>query len=72
MFYDIYKALCEQRGVSLSRAAAEMNDSRLCYLPLPAATAGTLGARRHPGVECHRQAAQALTTCLRSILPPRG
>ena len=23
MFYDIYKALCEQRGVSLSRAAAE-------------------------------------------------
>lgn len=57
---------------AVSRAAAEMNDSRLCYLPLPAATAGTLGARRHPGVECHRQAAQALTTCLRSILPPRG
>ena len=24
MFYDIYKALCEQRGVSLSRAAAEI------------------------------------------------
>ena len=57
---------------AVSRAAAEMNDSRLCYLPLPAATAGTLGARRHPGVECHRQAAQALTNCLRSILPPRG
>ena len=56
----------------MSRATAEKNDSRLCYLPLPAATAGTLGARRHPGVECHRQAAQALTTCLRSILPPRG
>lgn len=24
VFYDIYKALCEQRGVSLSRAAAEI------------------------------------------------
>lgn len=24
MFYDIYKTLCEQRGVSLSRAAAEI------------------------------------------------
>lgn len=57
---------------AVSRAAAEMNDSRLCYLPLPAATAGILGARRHPGVECHRQAAQALTACLWSILPPRG
>lgn len=24
MFYDIYKTLCQQRGVSLSRAAAEI------------------------------------------------
>lgn len=24
MFYDIYKTLCEQRGVSLSRAAADI------------------------------------------------
>lgn len=24
VFYDIYKSLCEQRGVSLSRAAAEI------------------------------------------------
>ena len=24
MFYDVYKTLCEQRGVSLSRAAAEI------------------------------------------------
>lgn len=24
MFYDVYKTLCEQRGISLSRAAAEI------------------------------------------------
>jgi len=49
---------------AVSRYRAETGDMRAWYLPLPAATPQTLGARRHPGRECHRQAAEILSRFL--------
>lgn len=45
---------------AVARYLAETGDRRAYYLPLPAATPQTLGARAHPGAACHRQAAEAL------------
>lgn len=50
---------------------AESGDVRAVYLPLPAATPQTLGARQHPGAECHRQAAKVLTEFLTEQFPSR-
>lgn len=56
---------------AVARVQAETGDEKIRYLSLPAATSETLGARQHPGVKCHAQAAQVLTSYLQSILPPR-
>ncbi|MFR3792088.1 MAG: GDSL-type esterase/lipase family protein [Blautia massiliensis (ex Durand et al. 2017)] len=57
---------------AVARYAAENGDTRAFYLPLPAATPQTLGARNHPGAACHRQAAEVLADFLRAHLPARG
>lgn len=54
---------------AVARYTAETGDTRAVYLPLPAATPQTLGARQHPGAACHRQAADVLTAFLRRHLP---
>ncbi len=54
---------------AVARYAAETGDARAAYLPLPAATAETLGSRQHPGPACHRQAAETLTAFLQARLP---
>lgn len=56
---------------AVARVQAETGDEKIRYLSLPAAASETLGARRHPGVKCHAQAAQVLVSYLQSILPPR-
>ena len=53
---------------AVARYRAETGDGRALYLPLPAATPETLGARQHPGAVCHRQAAETLAACLRDLL----
>lgn len=56
---------------AVDRYRAETGDARAFYLPLPAVTPATLGARRHPGAACHRQAAGVLAAFLREHLPAR-
>ncbi len=46
----------------------ETGDTRVFYLPLPAAVPATMGAREHPGPACHRQAAEVLTAFLKDHL----
>ena len=53
---------------AVARYTAETGDARAVYLALPAATPQTLGARRHPGAACHRQAADVLAAFLRQQL----
>lgn len=55
-----------RQGVEQYKAAT--GDARAFFLELPEATAETMGARQHPGAECHRQAAQVLTAFLKRIL----
>ncbi len=55
-----------RQGVEQYRKAS--GDERAYLLELPAATAETIGARQHPGVENHRQAAKVLTKFLKKIL----
>ena len=55
-----------KQGVAQYQAAT--GDKRVYFAELPEAVAETLGARQHPGVECHRQAAKVLTELLRKIL----
>ena len=43
-------------------------ESAVYLLELPATTPETVGARQHPGVENHRQAAKVLTDFLKDIL----
>lgn len=57
---------------AVARYRSETGDTRAYYLPLAPATPETLGARQHPGVACHRQAAETLTAFLRRHLPARG
>ena len=53
---------------AVARYRQETGDGRACFLPLPATTPETLGARRHPGIEAHRQAAAVLAGFLGSAL----
>lgn len=53
---------------AVAQFCAETGDRRAFYLPLPAATPQTLGAREHPGLACHQQAAAVLTAFLREKL----
>lgn len=55
-----------QRGVEQYKAASK--DSRVWLLSLPATTAGTYGARSHPGTAAHRAAAEVLTAFLKEKL----
>lgn len=52
----------------LRRYQIETGDCNAFYLPLPAATPETLGARLHPGKVCHEQAAEVLVEFLKNIL----
>ncbi len=54
------------QGVEQYKAAAQ--DEHVYFVELPEATPATLGARLHPGAECHRQAAEVLTAFLKNIL----
>ena len=47
---------------------AETGDTRVFFLPLPAAAPADMGALEHPGPACHRQAAEVLTAFLREHL----
>ena len=53
---------------AVDRYKADSGDTRVYLLPLPAATAETLGAREHPGTAAHRAAAGVLTAFLKEIL----
>lgn len=55
---------------AVDRYRTETGDERAFYLPLPAATPATMGARQHPGSACHREAAEVLTAFLRQKLAP--
>ena len=55
-----------RQGVERYRAAS--GDEKVFFLQLPEAVPATMGARQHPGVECHRQAAKALTAFLKDVL----
>ena len=55
-----------RQGVKQYKAAT--GDERVFFLELPEATPETIGARQHPGVECHRQAAEVLTAFLKEHL----
>ncbi|WP_455500369.1 GDSL-type esterase/lipase family protein [Gemmiger sp.] len=55
-----------QNGVDLYKK--QSGDTRVYLLPLPAATAETLGAREHPGTAAHRAAAEVLTAFLQEVL----
>lgn len=50
------------------RFRRETGDENAWYLPLPAVTAETMGARLHPGPACHEAAAETLADFLKSIL----
>lgn len=55
---------------AVERFRAETGDERAFYISLPNATDETIGARWHPGVKCHRQAAEVVTAFLREKLLP--
>ena len=55
-----------RQGVEQYRAAS--GDTRVFLLELPETTPDTVGARQHPGVQNHRQAAQVLTAFLKEQL----
>ena len=55
-----------RQGMEQYKAAT--GDSRVYLLELPATTPETVGARQHPGVKNHRQAAKVLTEFLKDIL----
>ncbi len=55
-----------QKGIAQYRDASE--DGSVWLVELPAATAETMGARQHPGVENHREAAAVLTAFLKTVL----
>lgn len=55
-----------QQGVEQYKAST--GDERAYLLELPETTPATVGARQHPGVENHRQAADVLTKFLKEIL----
>ena len=54
----------------LERAVRRFRDEggEAWYLPLPAVREETMGALRHPGPECHREAAEAAAALLGQIL----
>ena len=55
-----------RKGIEQYQEAS--GDQRVWLLELPAATNETMGARQHPGVESHREAAEVLTGFLKGIL----
>ena len=55
-----------RQGMEQYKAAS--GDKNAYLLELPEATPATLGARLHPGAECHRQAAAVLTNFLKTVL----
>lgn len=55
-----------QQGMDQYQTAT--GDSGVHLLLLPGTTEETMGARQHPGVQSHRQAAETLTAFLRTIL----
>jgi len=48
--------------------AAKSGDTRVSVLQLPEMTAETVGARWHPGLACHEQAARMLSEYLKGIM----
>lgn len=51
-----------------ARFRRETGDENAWYLPLPAVTAETMGARLHPGPACHEAAVETLARFLETIL----
>lgn len=68
----VYGMLGDELRPTLEQAIAryrrETGDDRVCFFPLPDTTPETVGARRHPGVQSHRRAADALTAFLQEAL----
>ena len=60
--------LCPLMQRAVDRYCQETGDDRAFFLPLPDTTAETIGARQHPGVASHRNAAAVLTEFLRQRL----
>lgn len=58
----------ELNGAWYARFAVSPGQSRVWLLSLPATTAGTYGARSHPGTAAHRAAAEVLTAFLKEKL----
>lgn len=53
---------------AVARFCRETGEQNAWYLPLPAVTAETMGARLHPGPACHAEAAETIAEFLRKIL----
>lgn len=53
---------------AVARFCEETGAETAFFLPLPAMTEDTMGSRQHPGILCHREAADAAAVFLREIL----
>ncbi len=53
---------------AVARFRRETGDENTWYLPLPAVTEETMGARLHPGPACHEAAAETIVNFLETIL----
>ena len=53
---------------AVARFRKETGDENIWYLPLPAVTEETIGARLHPGPACHEAAARTIADFLQRIL----
>ena len=56
---------------AVARFRREAGAAAAWYLPLPAVSEATMGARMHPGPLCHRQAAETAADFLRNRLPAK-
>lgn len=53
---------------AVARFCHVTGDKNVWYLPIPAVTAETMGARLHPGPACHEAAAETIANFLETIL----
>lgn len=56
---------------AVARFRREAGAAAAWYLPLPAVSEATMGARMHPGPLCHRQVAETAADFLRNRLPAK-
>lgn len=65
-------ALSDDFAQAVCKYQAETSDSNVSYLELDSATPDTYGSREHPGIQCHKQAAEKLISFIKSRLAPES